>query len=196
MTGMAMTTTMPVTPQTPAALPPDAAALMRGSSFYWGMRLLPKARREGMFAIYAFCRAVDDIADDLPTREQKIAGLAAWRADIAALYAGEMPHDPLARLLVKPIADFALRRADFEAVIDGMETDALNDIQAPSMAELDLYCDRVASAVGRLSVRAFGETSLAGDRTAYALGRALQLTNILRDVVEDADRGRLYLPRE
>ncbi len=91
---------------------------------------------------------------------------------------------------------FRLRQADFEAVIDGMQMDALETIVAPPMATLDLYCDRVASAVGRLSVRAFGDSSADADVVAHHLGRALQLTNILRDVYEDAGLGRLYLPRE
>jgi len=85
---------------------------------------------------------------------------------------------------------------DFLAIIDGMETDVRTDLQAPSLTELDLYCERVAVAVGRLSVRIFGEETAAGERVAAALGRALQLTNILRDLVEDARRNRLYLPRE
>ena len=91
---------------------------------------------------------------------------------------------------------YKLGREDFVAVIDGMEMDAERDIRAPSLAELDLYCDRVAGAVGRLSVRIFGSDIPAADRVAGALGRALQLTNILRDLAEDAERGRLYLPAE
>ena len=91
---------------------------------------------------------------------------------------------------------FDLRRDDFLAVIDGMQMDAETAIVAPDLATLDLYCDRVAAAVGRLSVRAFGDASPAADQVAHSLGRALQLTNILRDLQEDAERGRLYLPRE
>src|SRR6202012_581322 len=91
---------------------------------------------------------------------------------------------------------FGLKREDFEAVIDGMAMDVARDIRWPSLAEFDLYCDRVASAVGRLSVRVFGMDEAPGIELAYHLGRALQLTNILRDVDEDAAIGRLYLPRE
>jgi presqualene diphosphate synthase len=94
------------------------------------------------------------------------------------------------------VTEYHLRREDFLAMIDGMEMDAAADIRAPSLAELDLYCARVASAVGHLSVRIFGDASPAADRVAASLGRALQLTNILRDIAEDAGRGRLYLPRE
>ncbi len=165
-----------------------------GTSFYWAMRLLPAARREAMYAIYAFCREVDDIADDWPEAE-RARGLAAWRDEIAALYAGT-PQHPVARALREPVARFALRRGDFEAIIDGMEMDAAGDIRAPDLATLDLYCARVAAAVGHLSVHAFGDPSPAAHRVADALGRALQLTNILRDLGEDAGRGRLYLPRE
>lgn len=164
-----------------------------GTSFYSAMRLLPEMRRQAMFAIYAFCREVDDIADEGGTQAEKQAGLAEWRVEIDRLYAGA-PRHPIALALLQPVRDFALRRSDFLAVIDGMEMDATEEIQAPDMAKLDLYCDRVASAVGRLSVRAFGATEADADDVAHHLGRALQLTNILRDVAEDAGRNRLYLP--
>jgi phytoene synthase len=158
------------------------------------MRVLPEARRDAMFAIYAFCREVDDIADGSAAPEAKRRDLDAWRREIDALFAGH-PATMTGRALLEPTPAFDLRRADFLAVIDGMEMDAA-EIRAPSLAELDLYCDRVASAVGRLSVRAFGVPTEAADRVAHALGRALQLTNILRDLAEDGARGRLYLPRE
>ena len=166
-----------------------------GTSFYWAMRLLPAARREGMFAVYAFCREVDDIADSHEPPPTKRAELAQWRREIDAIFSGRA-QQPLSRVLAEVAAAYKLRREDFLAVIDGMEMDAAADICAPSLAELDLYCDRVASAVGRLSVRVFGTDAPAADRVAAALGRALQLTNILRDLDEDAQRGRLYLPRE
>ena len=166
-----------------------------GTSFYAAMRLLPQARREAMFAIYAFCREVDDIADEPAEIDDKKRRLEEWRAEIARLYDGA-PQHPIARALLQPLRQFTLRREDFLAVIDGMEMDAVEDIVAPPMDTLDLYCDRVASAVGRLSVRAFGATEPQADEVAYHLGRALQLTNILRDVAEDAERGRLYLPLE
>ncbi len=166
-----------------------------GTSFYWAMRLLPEARRDGMFAIYAYCREVDDIADSDAPPAAKRAGLALWRREVDAIFAGR-PSTPLARVLAEVARAYRLRREDFLAIIDGMEMDAAADIRAPSLAELDLYCDRVASAVGRLSVRIFGSDLPAADRVAWALGRALQLTNILRDLAEDAARGRLYLPRD
>ena len=177
---------------------PDASAAATqasGSSFYAGMRVLPKAEREAMFAVYGFCRQVDDIADDLQgERTLRRAGLDAWRADIEALYAGGDPGR--AALVAEPVRRFGLAKADFLAVIDGMQMDADEDIRAPAMAKLDLYCDRVASAVGRLSVRIFGMDDGPGQALATHLGRALQLTNILRDLDEDAGMGRLYLPRE
>jgi presqualene diphosphate synthase len=166
-----------------------------GTSFYWAMRLLPKERRDGMYAVYAFCREVDDIADaDDPPAHRK-AQLAEWHAEIEALYAGR-PRQLVARALREPVQRYRLRRDDFHAVIDGMEMDAAEDIRAPDLATLDLYCARVAGAVGHLSVHVFGDPGPAAHQVAEALGRALQLTNILRDLDEDARRGRLYLPRE
>jgi phytoene synthase len=174
---------------------PDAAKVTSGSSFYLAMRILPAAQRDAMYQVYAFCRAVDDIADEgtLPRRERTLA-LEHWRADIDACYAGK-PKKSL-EPLTRHIQSFHLSRDDFHAVIDGMAMDAAADIVAPDDAILDLYCDRVASAVGRLSVRIFGMHEDAGRRLAHHLGRALQLTNILRDIDEDAAIGRVYLPRE
>lgn len=173
----------------------DAAGRSRGSSFYAAMRILPRPRREAMFEIYSFCRAVDDIADEGGPRPARLAALAAWRRDLDALYAGHAPAGRL-RGLMTAIGTFDLQREDFLAIIDGMEMDVQCDIQAPDFATLDLYCDRVASAVGRLSVRAFGVPPEEGQGLAHHLGRAFQLTNILRDLDEDAAIGRLYLPRE
>jgi len=165
-----------------------------GSSFYAAMRILPRAQREAMFQIYSFCRQVDDIADSDGPRAERLAALQAWRDDIDALYQGHPP----ARLqdYVASVKTFGLKREDFLAIVDGMEMDVPQDIRAPDMATLDLYCDRVASAVGRLSVRVFGLAENDGILLAHHLGRALQLTNILRDIDEDAGLGRLYLPRE
>ena len=173
----------------------EAIVRKAGTSFYHGMRVLPADRRHAMYAIYAFCRIVDDIADEAIPLAEKRAGLADWRNRIAALYRGEA-QCAVTRVLAAAVPRFELRADDFIAVIDGMETDAETVVLAPDMASLDLYCDRVASAVGRLSVRTFGDASPAADRVAHALGRALQLTNILRDIKEDAERGRIYLPKE
>ena len=173
----------------------EALVKRAGTSFYRGMRVLPPDRRHAMYAIYAFCRIVDDIADEEGTLPEKLRGLADWRAHAAGLYRGES-EGPVTLVLVAAVAKFRLREEDFAAVIDGMRMDAETVIVAPDRATLDLYCDRVAAAVGRLSVRAFGDSSAEADRVAFHLGRALQLTNILRDIKEDADRGRLYLPAE
>jgi phytoene synthase len=158
------------------------------------MRLLPREQRRAMFAIYAFCRAVDDVADGRADRQARLDDLARWRRDIDALFAG-VPTSRV-RALSEPIRTFGLQREDFLSIIDGMEMDVRADIRAPDQATLDLYCDRVACAVGRLSVPVFGIHGQDGASLAFHLGRALQLTNILRDLDEDAGKGRLYLPRE
>jgi squalene synthase HpnD len=165
-----------------------------GSSFYAAMRILPHEQREAMFQIYSFCRQVDDIADSDGPREARLLALQEWRDDIEALYQGHPP--PRLRDYAASVQEFGLKREDFLAIIDGMEMDVPQDIRAPDLATLDLYCDRVASAVGRLSVRVFGLPREDGILLAHHLGRALQLTNILRDIDEDAAIGRLYLPRE
>jgi phytoene synthase len=164
------------------------------SSFYRAMAILPREKRDAMFEIYSFCRAVDDIADEGGDKPAKCAGLDLWRRDIDALFDGASPG--LAAGLVTPLRRFGFLREDFLAVIDGMQMDVDADIVAPDAATLDLYCDCVASAVGRLSVRVFGLPESEGVALAHHLGRALQLTNILRDIDEDAGIGRLYLPRE
>jgi phytoene synthase len=175
---------------------PDTAVqgVASGSSFYAAMRILPRAQRDAMFQIYSFCRQVDDIADSNGPRDVRLAEMQQWRHDIDALYAGQPPAR--VRDYLAPIKQFGMRKDDFIAVIDGMEMDIPADIRAPDDATLDLYCDRVASAVGRLSVKVFGMPEDDGILLAHHLGRALQLTNILRDIDEDAGIGRLYLPRE
>lgn len=177
---------------------PDMAALeakVAGSSFYAAMKLMPAKKRAAMFAIYAFCRAVDDIADDRQgDRAERARALESWRSDLEALYRGREPNQ--AAFLVEAVNAYGLEQADFVAVIDGMAMDVAGDIVAPDRATLDLYCDRVASAVGRLSVKVFGMADKAGVDLSHHLGRALQLTNILRDLDEDAAIGRLYLSKE
>ncbi|THD47678.1 MAG: presqualene diphosphate synthase HpnD [Bradyrhizobium sp.] len=166
------------------------------SSFYLAMRVLPTNQRDAMFSIYRFCREVDDVADEpqFGERQQRLDALDAWRGKIAAIFAGN-PSSDLSEL-ASVTRQFALRRQDFEAVIAGVQMDVDGEMLAPDWPRLDLYCDRVASAVGRLSTPIFGMGVEIGDALAFHLGRALQLTNILRDVDEDAAIGRLYLPRE
>ncbi|MFS8977391.1 presqualene diphosphate synthase HpnD [Cupriavidus necator] len=170
---------------------PAAAA---GSSFHAALRILPAVQRQAMFEIYGFCRAVDDIADGDAPHAERLAALEAWRDDIAACYADTPPAT--LHSLHAQIRAFNLQQPDFVAVIDGMTMDVEQDIRAPDAATLDLYCDRVASAVGRLAVRVFGLEESCGIALAHHLGRALQLTNILRDIDEDAAIGRLYLPAQ
>ena len=196
----------PQQPDVPAASAPPKPApgtsaqaasepVAKKSNFYAALRILPPEQREAMFQVYAFCRAVDDIADEGGPRPMRTHELGLWRQDIDAFYEGRaLPARMLP--LAGPIRQFHLAREDFLAVIDGMEMDARADIRAPDWATLDLYCDRVASAVGRLSVRIFGVPEQYGPALAHHLGRALQLSNILRDLDEDAGLGRLYLPRE
>jgi phytoene synthase len=175
-----------------------AAPKASGSSFYAGMRILPRDKREAMYAVYDFCREVDDVADGdwekLHPEGDPRAEMNAWRADIDGLF-HEAPG-PRAKPLQPHVQQFGLAREDFLAVIDGMEMDLRGPIVAPDFAVLDLYCDRVASAVGRLSTPIFGMERESGRMLAHHLGRALQFTNILRDLDEDAALGRLYLPRE
>lgn len=166
-----------------------------GTSFGLGMRILPRRRRDAMFALYAFCREVDDIADEGGTEAEKLAALAGWREEIERLYAGA-PQWPTAVALSEHIHAFDLPREEFRLLIEGMEMDARGPIQAPTRATLAAYCRRVAGAVGMISIRIFGDAGPAAERFALALGDALQLTNILRDVADDARIDRLYLPRE
>ena len=199
-----MTSHMIQTHETPTPLGCDPADLawveatvkQAGTSFAAGMRVLPPMRRYGMYALYAFCRVVDDIADGSAPLEQRRAELEAWHGRIAAMYSDNKAETPLDRVLLATIHFFALHQKDFDAVIDGMIMDAENSIVAPDEKTFDLYCDRVASAVGRMSVHIFGDSSDNAIKVAYHLGRALQITNILRDIAEDAARGRLYLPSE
>jgi phytoene synthase len=191
---MTMTLTATAAPDDARATAQANAQAASGSSFYAGMRVLPKAEREAMYAVYGFCRIVDDIADDQtrPIPEQA-RELDAWRADVEALYAGRPPGR--AAMLAAAVARYGLEKADFLAVIDGMQMD-LEGIVRPDLATLFLYCERVAVAVGRLSVKVFGMPAAEGEALAQHLGLALQLTNVLRDVDEDAAMGRLYLPDE
>lgn len=173
----------------------DETPAAASSSFYAAMRVLPREQREAMYHVYAFCRAVDDVADNGGSRDVRLADLVQYRDDIEQLYATGH-RTSRTRDLAGPIAQYGLLKEDFIAVIDGMEMDIVRDLRAPEWKVLDLYCDRAASAVGRLSVRIFGMEETPGIELSYNLGRALQLTNILRDIDEDAAMGRLYLPKE
>ena len=166
-----------------------------GTSFLWGMRVLPAERRRAMYAIYAFCREVDDIADQPGEIVDKKRELAAWRREITHLYAGRSTW-PTTRALLQPVRRFNLPQREFLAVIDGMEIDAAPTVRMQTLDDLLDYCRKVAGAVGMLSVHAFGVPASPGPDIARTLGNALQLTNILRDVKEDAGLQRLYVPLE
>lgn len=166
-----------------------------GSSFYWAMKNLPKKKREAMFVVYAFCREVDDVADEPAPLEEKLQGLSNWRADIENVYGGKPKH-PVAKALLKTVEEFGLEKDELLAVIDGMEMDVPDGMCAPSLDDYHLYCRRVAGAVGMLSIKIFGDDSDNARSFAVALGEALQTTNILRDMKEDAEIGRLYIPAE
>lgn len=163
------------------------------SSFYWAMRLLPHDQREAMFEIYSFCRTVDDIADgDLP-EDEKIDLLNHWQHRIDDIMDGTEAV-AFSDGFSKTIQSYRIDRDDLFAVIDGMKSDAVSKVTMADMKELDIYMDRVASAVGKISNRIFDLKGEIADDLAVNLGRALQLTNILRDIAEDANDARSYIP--
>jgi len=166
------------------------------SSFYWALRLMPAAKREGMFALYRYCRALDDIADEYRPEAEKLRRLAAWRIDVANLFDGGPVVEPAVAGLGDAIVRFGLGRPELLAIADGMEMDIRGEMMAPPLASLERYCYRVAGVVGLLAIKVFGADGEAERRFALILGDALQMTNILRDVADDAARGRVYLPRE
>ena len=169
-----------MSPAAPAPIDAEAAQRVRqivarsGSSFLWGMRVLPRPRREAMYAIYAFCREVDDIADGSGEADTQMRQLGEWRDEIEALYA-ERPARPVARALAPAVTAFALPREEFLDIIEGMEMDVADTMRAPAAADLEVYCRRVAGAVGLLSIRAFGAEEPEAHTLALVLGRALQL---------------------
>jgi 15-cis-phytoene synthase len=167
-------------------------AAASGSSFYASFRFLPKAKRDAMIALYAFCREVDDIADECTDLNIARTKLAWWRAEINNLYQGN-PQHPVSKALAEPIKTYHLSEEHFVEIIDGMEMDCDQNRYA-DFKELQLYCYRVASVVGLLSASIFGYTNRNTLKYAHDLGMAFQLTNIIRDVGEDARRGRIYLP--
>lgn len=157
--------------------------------------LLPRAKRDAMSALYAFCRKVDDVADEdaVPVEERR-QQLAAWRQDLKMASEGQTPRMPTNRELQPVIREFGLSFDLFDEVIKGCEMDLVT-LRYENFDQLELYCYRVASAVGLLSIQIFGHRQPAAREYAIYLGKALQLTNILRDVKNDAARGRIYLPQ-
>jgi phytoene synthase len=181
------------TPADPLAYCADKAA-SSGSSFYYAFRFLPDEQRRAIIALYAFCREVDDVVDECSDAGVARLKLQWWRDEIGRLFDG-MPQHPVARALREHVRQYNLPREYFLEIIDGMEMD-LDRHRYDTWKELALYCHRVAGVVGLLSAEIFGYTNRQTLKYAGELGTAFQLTNILRDVREDARRGRIYLPRE
>jgi len=169
-------------------------AAASGSSFYYSFMFLPPARRRAITALYAFCREVDDVVDEISDPDVARAKLAWWRREVALIYDGQPTH-PVAVALKGLVAEFKLTEAHLQEVIDGMAMD-LAQHRYLDFAALELYCHRVAGVVGLLSAEIFGYTDPATLGYARDLGIAFQLTNIIRDVGEDARRGRIYLPQD
>jgi len=163
------------------------------SSFYYALRLLPPVRRKALYAVYAFCRAVDDAVDEAEAGAASQL-VAEWRAELERCYQGAPLH-PVTVALAVSLEQFPVPKSALGAVIDGVEMDLLKSRYA-TFAELELYCRRVASAVGLASIEIFGYTNPSARDYAVDVGLALQLTNILRDLSEDAERDRIYLPAE
>jgi phytoene synthase len=165
------------------------------SNFYYAFLTLPRARRDALYAVYAFCRTVDDVADLGRDADAQRAGLAAWRAEVARCFEpGPPPEHPIARQLAAAVRAYPIPRAALEAIIEGCAMD-LERVRFETAEELYPYCYRVASAVGLCCIEIFGYTDPRAREYAVHLGTALQLTNILRDVGADARDGRVYLPQ-
>jgi len=169
-------------------------AAASGSSFYYSFMFLPPPRRRAITALYAFCREVDDVVDEVRDPEVANAKLAWWRREVALIFAGQPTH-PVAVALQSIVHEFALPEAHFQTVIDGMAMD-LAQHRYLDFTDLELYCHRVAGVVGLMSAEIFGYVDPATKGYARDLGVAFQLTNIIRDVGEDARRGRIYLPQD
>ena len=166
-----------------------------GSSFYWGMNILKEPQRRAMFSVYAFCRIVDDIADSKKTKNKKIHELNNWEKKIKLIYQNKT-SDFITRELDHSINNYDLLEYDFISIINGMKMDVIEKIKYPPQKKIELYCDRVAGAVGCLSMNIFEINNEFARQYAINLGRAFQLTNILRDLKEDCHRDRCYIPYE
>ena len=165
------------------------------SNFYYAFLALPRPRREALYAVYAFCRTVDDIADQGGDLDAARVALRRWREEVACCYAsGAEPEHPIARQLAEAVRAFPIPRTALEAIIEGCEMD-LSHVVYATAEELYPYCYRVASAVGLCCIEIFGYTDPRAREYAVSLGTALQLTNIIRDVGADARAGRVYVPR-
>jgi phytoene synthase len=169
-------------------------AAQSGSSFHYSFRLLDPERRKAITALYAFCREVDDAVDEVTDPDIARVKLAWWRTEVDSLFKGS-PHHPVAMALQPVVHRYGLPEAHLQTVIDGMQMD-LDTVRYVDFAGLELYCHRVAGVVGLMSAEIFGYADPATRGYARDLGVAFQLTNIIRDVGEDARRGRIYLPQD
>jgi phytoene synthase len=167
-------------------------AAQSGSSFYYAFLFLPPERRRAITALYAFCREVDDAVDEPSDPSAARATLAWWRGEVARFFAGN-PQHPVTRALAPAIEPFGITQAQLNEIMDGMEMD-LNQSRYLNFAGLQLYCHRVAGVVGALAAGIFGYRNARTAEYAEKLGLAFQLTNIIRDVGEDARKNRIYLP--
>ncbi|WP_417066696.1 presqualene diphosphate synthase HpnD [Niveibacterium terrae] len=169
-------------------------AAASGSSFYYSFLFLPAPRRRAITALYAFCREIDDVVDECPDPQIAAAKLGWWRQELARVYAGS-PEHPVGQALASVVKAFGLPQSELAEIVDGMEMD-LTQSRYLDFKGLELYCHRVAGVVGLLAARIFGYSNERTREYAHELGLAFQLTNIVRDVGEDALRGRIYLPIE
>ncbi|MFZ2309566.1 MAG: presqualene diphosphate synthase HpnD [Rhodoferax sp.] len=176
---------------TPAQYVQDKAATS-GSSFYYAFLFLPASRRAAITAFYAFCREVDDVVDDMVDPSIAQTKLAWWQSEVAKSFAGQPSH-PVMQALMPLTAEFGIEQRHLQAVIEGCQMD-LEQTRYLDFAGLQRYCHLVAGVVGEVAARIFGQTQAQTTQYAHKLGQALQLTNIIRDVGEDALRGRIYLP--
>ena len=168
-----------------------------GSSFFWSMRFLPLAKRNAMYTIYAFCRHLDDIVDGDSDMAEKVELIDAWREELNNIYDKKAPVTEIGRKIYKNCMRFKLPKEELSRLIEAISMDIPNPVQAPSLEELYRYCRGVAGVPGSLSLRIFGcQAAELIAQLSDSLGTALQITNILRDVKEDAQINRLYIPRE
>jgi phytoene synthase len=181
--------------QSPAMTPQEYVqqkAAGSGSSFYYAFLFLPKPRREAITAFYAFCREVDDVVDEVSDPGVARTKLAWWQSEVAKSFRGQ-PEHPVMKALMPCTAEFGIEERQLQAVIEGCTMD-LQQTRYLDFTGLERYCHLVAGIVGEVAARIFGQTNARTTEYAHKLGLAFQLTNIIRDVGEDAMRGRIYLP--